>query len=387
MKVKYAIVIAGIVLAMTGCGKGQDAYNKAMKLAQEGKYEKATQYFKDAMKEDKERTEYYIGYGMTLNRMNRFQEAKEEFEKVTQETDNKISKENNKQVYYGLAVASYGLGQYQDVISYCNKALKISYLSDMDNDILYSRAVVRQLTGQNQKAQEDCNKIIKKDKKYTDAYTQLAALQKEAGQKEEAIKTYEKLIQLDKTDYDAYFDLYEQYLENNQTDAAEELLDQLIVLKPSNTKNMLTVGRAYYYKKDYEKAKEYFQMAQDGNSKESAYYLAQIAVLSKSYQDAAKYLESYLKNSGENKNPQAYHELAGVYMEMKQYKKAQKVVTKGIACGSTSAIQNLKKDQVIVYERQNEYEKALQAAKEFLKSYPNSSGMKRELEFIKTRIK
>jgi len=61
--------------------------------------------------------------------------------KVVQDTDNKISKENNKQLYYGIAVAEYGLGNYKSVVDYCDKALEITYFDDMNNDILYTQAL------------------------------------------------------------------------------------------------------------------------------------------------------------------------------------------------------------------------------------------------------
>ena len=43
--IKKAVLAFGLVLALTGCGKADSAYQDAMDLASAGKYEKALPYF------------------------------------------------------------------------------------------------------------------------------------------------------------------------------------------------------------------------------------------------------------------------------------------------------------------------------------------------------
>ena len=66
---------ASLALLLSGCGEAKEAYEKGMALAMGGKYEKSLPYFEKAIKEKKEQTEYYIGYGMALNRLNRYGQA------------------------------------------------------------------------------------------------------------------------------------------------------------------------------------------------------------------------------------------------------------------------------------------------------------------------
>ena len=42
---------------------------------------------------------------------------------------------------------------------------------------------------------------------------------------------------------------------------------------------------------------------------------------------------------------------------------------------------------MILYEKQKKYEEALEEAQEYVKRYPADAGMKKELAFIRTRIK
>ena len=59
---KKALLCAGAVLLLGGCGKAKEAYDKGMELAKDGKYEKSLPYFEEAIKESSEQAEYYIGY-------------------------------------------------------------------------------------------------------------------------------------------------------------------------------------------------------------------------------------------------------------------------------------------------------------------------------------
>lgn len=73
-----------------------------MDLASAGKYEKALPYFEKAIKANDEQMDYYIGYGMSLNHLGRFKEAKKTLTKVVQDTDNKISKRITSSFIMGL---------------------------------------------------------------------------------------------------------------------------------------------------------------------------------------------------------------------------------------------------------------------------------------------
>ena len=384
---KRVALIAGITVLLTGCGEAKKAYDKGMELAKAGKYEKSLPYFKDAIKENGEQAEYYIGYGMALCRLNRYELAKEEFQKVIQETDNKISKENNKQLCYGMAIADYGLGDYGSVTEYCDKALEIEYLDDMDCDILYTKMSAYWQQGEWKKAEEVCRVLLKKSKKYMDAYMALAGIEQNLGESDKAAQAYKDAIETDKTYYDAYFKLYQQYMAAGQTDAANELLDQLVAIKPNKAENMMVIGRAYFYKQEYDRAKEYLKMAYDGNNKESLYYSGALSAALEQYDAAIMYYQKYIKENKEELNVEVYYQLALVYMQQKEYDKAQSMITKGISYGITAALQELKKTQVILLEKQNCYEEAVPLAEEYIRCYPADVAMEKELAFIKTRMK
>jgi len=378
---------ASMALLLAGCGEAKEAYEKGMSLATEGKYGEALPYFEKAIQEKKEQAEYYIGYGMALNRLNRYAQAKEEFMKVTQETDNKISRKNNKQLYYGMAISEYGLGEYDAVEEYCEKALAIDDLEDMDCDILYTRMVAFCQQEKWEQAKKDCQDIIQEDDKYVDAFLALARIERSMGNNDEAVKAYLDVIAKDKTNYEVYFELYEQYGYSGQEDAANELLTQLLALEPEKAQDWMAIGRAYYLKKDYDKAKECLDTAYQGKCGESRYYLGMVYAEEKLYKEAVEAFQTYIKENKDALNVEVYCRLAVIYMEQKDFDKAQGAIVQGLSYGSSSAVQDLKRMQVILLEKQNKYDEALSSAKEYTKMYPSDDAMQKELSFIKTRIK
>lgn len=378
---------ASLALLLSGCGEAKEAYEKGMALAMEGKYEKSLPYFEKAIKEKKEQTEYYIGYGMALNRLNRYGQAKEEFMKVMQEADNKISKKNNKQLYYGMAVSEYGLGEYGAVEEYCGKALSIEYLDDMDCDILYTRMTALCQQEKWEQARKDCQDIIQRDDKYLDAFLALARIERSMGNNDGAVKAYLDVIAKDKANYEVYFELYGQYCYSGQNDAANELLGQLLELKPDKAEDWMAVGRAYYLKKDYDKAKECFDTAYQGKCIEGKYYSGVVYAEEKSYKEAEEAFQTYIKENKDTLKIEVYSRLAAVYMEQRDFDKAQGAIDQGLSHGNSSAVQDLRRIQVVLFEKQNKYSEALSAAKEYHKIYPSDDAMQKEISFIKTRIK
>lgn len=380
-------VILGILLVMAGCGKADKAYNEGMKLAEDGKYEKALSQFQEAVKEDSKVAKYHIGYGMTYNYLGKYEKAEKIFSDAMEKLKDSASKEEKKQFYYGDAVALSGQGKYDEAEGYCDKALKIDLLSDMDSDINYTKTVCLEKQGKFEEAEEICEKLVKDNKKDWQAYYELAAIQKQLGKQEEAAETYLTLVEEEEGDGSAHFALYQIYLSMGETEKAEDILNQVLKWDTKKAANALAVGRAYYYKNDFDSAREFMQMAYDGNCIEGLYYLGVVALEEKNYTEAEKQFLNYIKENKEELNVEVYNQLAVTMMEQKAYKKAQGYLTKGMEFGMTEADQSLRRNQVILYEKQKKYEEALAEAQEYRNRYPEDASMKKELEFIQTRIK
>lgn len=384
------MIKAGAFIALmflVGCAKGESTYQEGMKLAESGKYEEALSKFQQAMKEDGEVSDYHIGCGMAYVHMGKYEDAGKVFENAMDKLKESAAKEEKKQFYYGNALALAGMGEWEQALAYCDKALKIDLLGDMNGDIGYTKAVCLKNQGKYEEAEKVCQKLVKDNKKDWQAYYELASIQEKLGQREEAVKTYEKIREEEKEGGAAHFALYRLYSLMGEKESAEIALDEVLGWDTKKASNALAVGRAHYCKKDRESARKYFQMAYDGSCAEGLYYLGLLSMEERNYQDAEKNFLAYIKEEEKDLDAEVYNQLAVAMMEQEAYEKAWEYLNQGLERGMTGAEQGLLKNQVILYERQGKFEEALEAAREYARRFPEDGEMKKELSFIKTRIK
>lgn len=380
-------LLFAVMLFAAGCGKADQAYGQAMKLAEEGQYQKAAESFEKAIEANGEKAEYYIGYGMTLNHLGDYKKAVKQFEKAYQEMDNKISRKNNKQLYYGEALAYYGMYQYDKALERCQDALDIEGQPEIDSNVYATMAVIQWASGNSTEAVASLDKLLENDKKDVNAYLQRGQLYLYMEEPETALQDFSQALQLDKNCYDAYFGMYDAYAATGQVDAARESLEMLTGIQAKSAEQKMQVGRAYQVLGEEDQAVSYLEDAQKQKCVEAGYYLGMVQMTKRDYDAAIEYFESYIKDAAVVQIPEVYNQLAGALIETKEYDRAGEYLEEGLALGMSSAYQSLSKNQVILLEKQQKYSKAKKAANAYLKAYPADEAMMKELEFIKTRIR
>lgn len=379
-------LLFAVMLYTSGCGKADQAYGKAMKLAEEGKYEEAAESFEDAIQKNGDKAEYYIGYGMTLNFLGDYKKAVKQFEKAYQEMDNKISRKNNKQLYYGEALAYYGMHKYDKALECCQNSLEIKGQPEIDRSVYSAMAVLYWSSGNTSEALDSLDKLLKSDKKDVDGYLQRGQLYQNLEEPEKALKDYSEALQLDKNCYDAYFGMYEAYDASGQVDAARESLEMLTGIQAKSPEQKMQVGRAYQVLGEEDQAVSYLEDAQKQGSIEAGYYLGMVQIAKRDYDAAIGYFEQYIKDAPVILIPEVYNQLAGALIATDDLEQAEKYLSEGLALGMGSAYRNLLRNQVILLEKQQKFQDAAKAAKTYLKAYPADEAMTKELKFIRTRI-
>lgn len=382
----FLTLVLCVSLFLSGCGAGKKSYEKGVELAGKGDYQKATEYFKKAIKQNGERAEYYIGYGMALNAQGEYEAAVKQFEAARQDVKNSIANANNKQVFYGEAISYYYLADYDKSLEYCDKALEIAEPESMDVDILCSKGAILETAGETKAALEAYGQAIKKDSQNWEAYLKRASLEERMEQMEEAKADYQKVIQSDgKERYEACFKLYELCLSLGEADTPEQALQEIIASKSKDSFVTCQIGWAYHCQGDDENAQKYLEKSLEDGYVEAGYYLGMLAMKQEAYAEAQKFFESYLSSGEKEFQAMAYNQLAGCALESGEEDAAQTNLEKGLAVADSDSRACLWKNQIILWERQGEFGKAKKAAKEYLSVYPQDKGMSRELKFIKTR--
>ena len=127
---------------------------------QAGKYEDAGKYLQKAIKENGDRAEYYIAYGMYLNEQGEYDEALKQFKNAYQDTKNTIANVNNKQVYLGQAIAYSHLQEYEKALDACDKALELKNTESLNHRIWCSKGVVLEALGRQDEAVKAYQKAV-----------------------------------------------------------------------------------------------------------------------------------------------------------------------------------------------------------------------------------
>ena len=95
-------------------------------------------------------------------------------------------------------------------------------------------------------------------------------------------------------------------------------------------------------------------------------------------------LNSYL--SQRPLNTYVAYELSTAYLNEKKYSEAKDMIEKGLASGDSSFIDLLRFNEIVLMEVDGQYEEALNAVEALLKQYPENAAMKKEYDFLYTRV-
>ena len=321
-----AVMIFSCGVWITGCGAADKSYQKGIEAMQAGKYEDAGSYFEKAIQKNGERAEYYIAYGMYLNRQGQYKDALKQFKDAYQDTTNTIANVNNKQVYLGQAVSYYYLGDYEKSVELCDKALKLKNTTSLNSRLWCSKGV---------------------------------ALER-LGQIEDALKAYNEAVQADKDNWQAYYRMSAIYLSDDDSQ----------ITKDADAA---------------QQAREFLVAAYKNGEKDVGYYLGELYFLQGDTDQGRKYLEKYVSKANGDYLTDAYNELATMAIEEGDYSQAEEYLTQGRNAASGEAAQKLWKNQMILMERQGMFGEARKIAGEYLQKYPDDKDMKREYRFLKTR--
>lgn len=344
-KYKVCLVIAGMGLLLTGCGKGgQENINAGMKAVEAMEYEQALSNFEAAL----------------------------------------ANGEDNRLLYRGQGIAYMGLTQYEDAAKSFEKALANSkiIIDEMDYDINYYLATAYYKSGELNKAVDVYNAILAlKDTEKT-AYFLRGTIRLEQGDYEAAIQDFDKTISLNKKDYGQLISIYQVLEQNGYKQIGQEYLQAAV---ETDEKSMTDYerGRINYYLEDYASASTYLERARSAGDEEIILYLGKTYEALGDYNYAASVYSSYLAEHTDSE--QIYNQLGMCRIQMGNYEDALQAFQAGKNVEDNSMLQTLQFNEIVAYEYVGEYKKAAVLLESYLKAYPGDETAKRENKFLQTR--
>ncbi len=374
-----------LVTMMAGCSKSDQYYSDGKKSFEHGNYEEAAAYFEAAIKENTNRADYYINYGMTLIKLNQYEAALAEFDKAYVNKDIIIVNRNNKRLYRGKGIAYYHMLDYEKAIAEFRRALDIRELSELDLDILYYIGSSLITTGAYEEAVNTYTKLIELDDQSATAYNSRALCYRNQGLFEQSLADYDAAISAEPENYSHYFGKYYLLAERGDEASAIEVLNKASELEVKTSADQYNHAKIHFYGGNYEEALSELSEGFKNGFAEAYYYIGEIYRMKKDYPKAIYYYDIFIED-GEIMAPNVFNQIASCLIKTGDYGEALRYLERGIAYNHAGTMKTLKKNEIIVYECLGEFDKAKEKLAQYLKSYPEDKEAQREAQFIETRI-
>lgn len=374
-----------IMSVIVSCGLSGNLYEDGKKSFVNGNYEEAAAFYEAAIKENSERAEYYIEYGLSLIKLERYEEALSMFDKAYVNKNIIIVNRNNKRLYRGKGITYYHMQDYDKALEELRKALKINELPGMNMDILYYIGSSLMTIGSYEEATDIYTGLIKLDGKNAGAYNNRGLCYRSQGAFEQGVADYEAAIQLEPRNFSHYFGLYFLLMEQGDTTGAAEVLTKTSELTPKTGEDNYNLAKVHFYQGDYERALSELSDGYNNGFSEAYYYIGEIYRIKKDYPKAIYYYDIFIKD-GEIMAPNVYNQIAACLIKTGEYAQALDYLENGIALNHAAAMKTLKKNEIVAYECMGAFDKAGEKLIQYRTDYPDDQEAAREARFVETRL-
>lgn len=292
--------------------------------------------------------------------------------------------EDERLICRGEGLAYMGKTMYVEAAQAFEQALDLSdgRVNNMDYDINYYLATAYYKQGDKEKAVGVYGAIIGLRDEEKDAYYLRGVIRVEQGNLDSAKEDFDKTIALNKNDYDRLIEIYGVLAANGYKETGQEYIQAAM---DAGTKNMTNYekGRICYYLEDYENARTYLEKARGDSGYEAVLFLGKTYETLGDNNYAISVYNTYLEGSGQN--PQVLNQLGLCKMNTGDYQGALTAFQSAMSMEGNGMMQILKMNEIIAYEKLEDFKKAAVLMESYLKSYPDDQEAQREYTFLKTR--
>jgi len=376
---------AVITLLLSGCSKAGGYYKSGKKYFADGNYEEAAKYFSMAIDQNPNRAEYYIDYGMALIGLSRYDEAIKKFDRVIMDKNISIVLNNNKRALRGKGIAYFYMQNYREAINRFEEALRIKVLEDLDKDILYYKGKSLISIGAYKQAAETYTGIISRFGEEAQVLADRAYTYQKTGEYQKGLDDYDRAIALDSRNYDYYIRKYCLLKELGKSSEAEAVLGQAAQIEVKTKADKFNLAKIHFYQGLHDQAFSELSESFANGFLEAYFYIGEIYYGRKDYSTARYYYEKYIEEGGVNV-PEVYNQIASCLIKTEQYEQALPYLETGIEYAQDELRRIMLKNEIVVYEKMGDFEKALTKLQSYIASYPNDEAAKREKTFVASRL-
>lgn len=291
----------------------------------------------------------------------------------------------NEQAYRQVGINKMAEGDYEGAVEAFQKALdqSMAVVGDLEIDICCYKALAQYNSGDVEGSIETYTALINYDSKNADAYYLRGCVYLKQEDGEKAKKDYDKALELCGNDYEMYLSIYENLEGAGYQEDALNILSKALKLKGETAEDYRERGHLYLLKGDYESAKRELDQAINKEDVKALLYMGQAYAAEGSTQQAQALYESYVAKNGSD--TEALNMLGEMQLEAGNYQQALEFFQKALAEENVSNEQQLRRNEIIVYERLLDFASAKEKMAAYVEDYPEDTAAQREYVFLQTR--
>lgn len=256
-------------------------------------------------------------------------------------------------------------------------------MPETKTDILLFEAACQMKMEEYAQVEATCSKILELNEN-ADAHYMRGTAFLRTGESEMARADFDRVSELVPEQYAVFLNIYQEYEALNQSALGDDYL-QVALNNPGETiEDDYQKACIYFYLKDYQKAQEALAKPVEEQHEGAILMMGQVYLeLGESVQ-ARNVFQQYIDAYGEN--AQAYNGMALCEIADGNYETAFTHIQRGLELASSQEeMKELMYNEIVVYEKQNNFEMAKRIAEEFVEEYPNDEAGKKEYDFLRTR--
>lgn len=388
MRIRFfaAVALGAMALSLGGCGKAEEYYESGLVSAGKADYETALLYFSKALEENPNKAEYYIEQGHTYAALGRYDEARAALEAAIVEQELELTRKNNKRAWRAIGITYYREGKYTDAKAFFEKALAEELLPKLNADIRMYLADTLECEGDYVAAIAMYDELLKERTDYAAGYRARAYMSYIQGDYEKSLSDYDAAIALTPEDFDLYFGKYNVLEKLGRGAEQAELLRVITTIKNPTAEDAYFIAKAQYFGGEFDTALTGLSAAAENGYEDAYYYMGEIYHARSDYGEAVFHYKQYIDGSGEA-DAAAYNQMGVCLLKQEKYAEALETVRKGQTLFDTLHGKQLLFNEVVILEKMGDYNTAYEKAVAYRNQYPEDVKIRKELEFLATRVR
>lgn len=287
-------------------------------------------------------------------------------------------------VWRALGIARMGLGEYAEAAAAFEQALHAAgpLPGSMEYDINAYLGSCYYKLGEYDKALSVYDAICALRPKDADALVLRGAVKAAMDDTDGMDRDFRQAIALDPDNVDRLVQIYQTAEDHGCEEIGRGYLTDLLAQSGSSLDDY-DRGRLSYYAGDYQTAKTCLERIRDQNNYNVSILLGRTYEALGDYNYASSVYQAYLDH--DTTHPEVYNQLGLCLLEMGDAKSALSAFESGLAQNDSSAAQSLAFNQIVAYERLENFSKAYSLIQTYLQNYPGDEAAQREEVFLSTR--